>query len=492
MSSSYFAGLPLAGNAPEVSFDTTITHAHGCTPVYPLSGGWTRYVHINGGVYYYHAELRVITERDVSETGDQNIVLEDWKDFLQSTRDNGMIRYVTSDADAVLRYLPSLSDSGEYDGELELAEAFFVCYSDASEVKCPRAGKEDISVQHDTYSYWTHIEEYPMHLHKQRSGVLSKATACFWTAITFLSNEQIERVVEVYEDLLDTWETNQTMTPVLIWYLARIIREVKAMQEGIAMAVGYHSQTEIQGHSGYAIKQLSSTIQQSIRETGKASTSISGTWQLSTAEVLFSVLLLSTHRSYRERLAKTRVAWSVNLEEFRHVIEKMLAEWTDTNLLATVFVGANVSFLSVPNLTAMQRTASLASAIFSLVSIGSGLYHVWHHRTKIRADQVDAAKYVYHVQGPGGRGESDMVDPVVMSFFLAVPVASMLWAVACFSVALAAFCIQGTDSHGRIVLIVVIGVGTTVSLLAALGFKQMFAGCSAISHDDCTNITLRI
>ena len=127
---------------------------------------------------------------------------------------------------------------------------------------------------------------------------------------------------------IDTAETNQTMVPVLIWYLARIIREVKAMQEGVAMAVGYHSQTEIQGYSGYAIKQLSSAIQKSIRETGKASTGASSTWQLTVAEGLLSVLLLSTHLSYRNRLAKTRVAWSVNLEEFRHVVEKMLAEWT--------------------------------------------------------------------------------------------------------------------------------------------------------------------
>ena len=47
---------------------------------------------------------------------------------------------------------------------------------------------EDISVQHDTYAYWTHIEEYPMHLREQRRRVLSEATACFWSAITFLSN----------------------------------------------------------------------------------------------------------------------------------------------------------------------------------------------------------------------------------------------------------------------------------------------------------------
>ena len=117
------------------------TYVHGCTPVSPLSGGWRRYVHINGGVYYYHAERRIVTERDVSEIGDQDAVIEDWKDFLQISEDNGLTHYVTADADIVLRYLPGLSDSGEYDGELELAEAFFVCYSDASEVKCPRVGK---------------------------------------------------------------------------------------------------------------------------------------------------------------------------------------------------------------------------------------------------------------------------------------------------------------------------------------------------------------
>ena len=64
-----------------------------------------------------------------------------------------------------------------------------------------------------------------------------------------------------------------------------------------------------------------------------------------------------------------------------------------------------------------------------------------------------------------------MVDPVVMSFFLAVPVASMLWAVLCFAVALAAFCIQGTDNRGRIILTITIGMGVVVSLLAAVGFN---------------------
>lgn len=193
-------------NARGTSHSVDLTHVHGCTPVFPLSGGWARYVHINGGVYYYNAERRIITERDVSAASDQHAVLKDWKEFMQTSRDNDMLRYVTPDADAVLRYLPGLSDSGEYDESLELAEAFFICYSDASEVKCPRVGNgelvrvasrgvcaktivtEDVSVHHDTYAYWTHIEEYPMHLRGQSCVVLPKATACFWSAITFLSD----------------------------------------------------------------------------------------------------------------------------------------------------------------------------------------------------------------------------------------------------------------------------------------------------------------
>ena len=128
----------------------------------------------------------------------------------------------------------------------------------------------------------------------------------------------------------DTCLTNKAMVPVFIWFLGRIIREVKAMQEGIAMAVGYHSNTEINGQLGYAIKRLSSApLRKSTKGAGKGDTT-SNIWRLTLAESLFTFLLLATHRPYRKRLTRTRVAWSVNLEEFRNAMEEMLAEWTGT------------------------------------------------------------------------------------------------------------------------------------------------------------------
>ena len=112
----------------------------------------------------------------------------------------------------------------------------------------------------------------------------------------------------------------------------------------------------------------------------------------------------------------------------------------------------------------------------------------------MRTNALLKAKYVYHVQGSGGHGESDMIDPVVMSFFLAVPVASMLWAVLCFAVALAAFCVQGTDSNRRIVLVVVIATGVAASLLASLGFKHTWSPrvFTAFSARGPTNIALSV
>lgn len=77
----------------------------------------------------------------MSEESDQQAVLEDWEEFLEVSREDGMMNYVTHDADTVLRYLPcEVGSEEEMEEGLELAEAFFVCYSDASEVKCPRVG----------------------------------------------------------------------------------------------------------------------------------------------------------------------------------------------------------------------------------------------------------------------------------------------------------------------------------------------------------------
>jgi hypothetical protein len=67
-----------------------------------------------------------------------------------------------------------------------------------------------------------------------------------------------------------------------------------------------------------------------------------------------------------------------------------------------------------------------------------------------------------------------MIDPVIMSFFLAVPVAALLWTVLCFSVALVGYCIQDTDPRGSILLVIVVGVVVMMASTAAIVLRHIW------------------
>ena len=80
---------------------------------------------------------------------------------------------------------------------------------------------------------------------------------------------------------------------------------------------------------------------------------------------------------------------------------------------------------------------------------------------------------MYIVQGPRGEGAEDLTDPLVMSFFLAVPIASLLWAVTCFLFAIAATAVQSSSKSSSVVLLVVLGavafIGGTTLVSSGLG-----------------------
>jgi hypothetical protein len=101
-----------------------------------------------------------------------------------------------------------------------------------------RYAEDVIVIQSDTWDYWTYVEEYPMHLDMR--VVLPQALARFLSGITFVSNgmdiqvytcrsdahtqiarvlesdefvlpftnEQIQRILEVYEGLLGNFLIN--------------------------------------------------------------------------------------------------------------------------------------------------------------------------------------------------------------------------------------------------------------------------------------------
>ena len=110
--------------------------------------------------------------------------------------------------------------------------------------------------------------------------------------------------------------------PVLLWFLASVIREVKTIQGAIAMQYDLPS-----GRLGYAVPRPETYNANNI-SLGEKMVLLPAYW-------LLTCLVFSTNGSYCERLQKTRVASSVYLEEFRQVLQKFLAEWADSNLLVS-------------------------------------------------------------------------------------------------------------------------------------------------------------
>ncbi|KAG1737357.1 hypothetical protein EDD22DRAFT_852178 [Suillus occidentalis] len=117
---------------------------------------------------------------------------------------------------------------------------------------------------------------------------------------------------------------------------------------------------------------------------------------------------------YRTRLQRMRVKGAVYLPDFRKLIQQFLDEGSDSKLLATVFVSANVAFLAVPE------------------------------------------SYLYHVRHLG-----EHIDLTITACFLSLPVVSLLWLVLCFNITIAAFCVQKNNTSSKIILVI---------LLSLLGF----------------------
>ena len=67
-------------------------------------------------------------------------------------------------------------------------------------------------------------------------------------------------------------------------------------------------------------------------------------------------------------------------------------------------------------------------------------------------------------------------DLAITACFLSIPLVALLYAVLSFSVALAAFCIQNTETHGRVLLAVVIGLVGVAGFGTMLFFWHVWTG----------------
>jgi len=424
---------------------------------------WKRHVHVNGTIYYSletqdsnRLFRRIITAEDVTDP-DIQTAIEECGDEYHEWLEEADLEDLPYDLELLVHF------DNPYRRE---TIGSFMSYQ--KEVKfrcCPRDDSDSESVYASSsstdspavvevlpkQSFWIASESYPMHhTHSHRNLEVAFFEALAHSADEHISGQgsskgrfnyqECRRLIQLFLELKSVSaepECENAANGAIVWHLSRVMHDIDV----------HCKQRE------YASKLRAEPFV-------KPSKTLDG---------LLSCMSFGVHIIYRERLHRAHPASYASLADFRTFVQANLVEWSDANLLATVFVAGNLTFLTaIPGITKFQRTASLASTLFSLLEIVIGLHHLWTHRIRANPDYDDVHKYF----GRKFRGTGcTFSNTTILASMLSVPIASLVWSILCFMMAASAYCLQNmSTSIGRRVLLGLEIGGFVVAFPVALFF----------------------
>ncbi|KAJ7183954.1 hypothetical protein C8R46DRAFT_1309243 [Mycena filopes] len=368
-----------------------------------LPPGWRKFTNLNGLVYYTTHNHRLITTDDIS---DPELLQQ-----VEATYEENRPCFNDIDGDDARAEMLVYSGSVVHLASWDLG----LTYND------------DIDPEVDS-TYWDYVWQYPMH----RTSLPRFREEEFLNAFAFGANErvrnlktttfpfdgaQIRRIMQVYQDLKDGHIPHCNLLPALIYHIGRVMVFVASARQD----------------DGYGTP----TATQMYRPPPPAAPQ-----EVQALDAFLTVTLCGTHQSYRTQL-QAAVPGGVELPEFRRLMRTLLAEWGDSNLVATVILSVNVSFLGVPTITALPRTACLLSALCALGSLITGLHHVWQHREKTKTGYEDTVEYLYFLNLRSPEEQRKLpptpLELTLTASLLALPLATLQWAVVSLMVGIAAF-----------------------------------------------------
>ncbi|KAJ7092873.1 hypothetical protein B0H15DRAFT_164369 [Mycena belliarum] len=428
---------------------------------------WDKIVHLNGSIYYFHPGLRLLTTDNVVNHLALRQLLKVYHEHIPWVEEFMRQHPSHGDAELLIAHhsdLPSITLASWN------ACTTYACAPDKSRV--------DVQSQPD---FWAYVARYPTH----HTHLPDSMQSMFLSTLALGANErvldvktttfpfedtQILRLTQVY---LDLKASGVPVVPTLAQHIATVMCEVEKTRARYG-----HGTSRARLHRDVAIP--------------------AATWPVRFVDIAVGLLFCGTHTGYRTRLQRTVPQGLVFLPDFRRLMQNMMAEWADSNLVATVFVSVNVGFLAVPGITPLERALALVSSLCAMASIVTGLHHVWQHRAKTSADIEDATNYLHVLP----RWWSSPPDPAaahrsgtnltLTACLLALPLATLQWSVLSFTAAIAAFALQSTPTPPILALLVLLGTLAGAAFVFFLRIwrpplhREMEAGLDANVVDTAT------
>ncbi|KAI9467173.1 hypothetical protein BJY52DRAFT_1236849 [Lactarius psammicola] len=436
-----------------------------------VAPSWIRHLHINGTIYYSldcrdrsWSFRRMITAEDMTDLDSRGIIEDCGLDYHQWLEEADL-EDLPDDLELVIFFDSPHTKTPIGTFVSHEKGVKFACCPPEDASAAPSSDDDDPPVVVDVYpkqAFWIASESYPIHYARSHP----KQEGAFLTALVHSAHEHISGQGDAtgrfnyleYRRAIDLFLHLKAMSTdidcmmaangAITWHIARIMHDIDLHRKERARKSDFQS-------------------------FSRPSKVLDG---------LLCCVFFGVHLIYRERLEQVHPARRGSLlVDFRRFIQEVLLEWSDVNLLATIFLAANVTVLSaLPGITTFQQTATLASTFFSLLGILIGLYHTWRHRIRTNADLDDLSEYFggKYKTTESGLTYCTYSNTTLLASMLSVPIASLLWSVLCFVMAVSAYCFQRVNIGSKIMLGLEIGTLVLVSLFALSFFSDKLRECN--------------
>ncbi|KAH9962982.1 hypothetical protein BC827DRAFT_185837 [Russula dissimulans] len=294
---------------------------------------WVEYIHLDGTTYYRHTSGRILTPDDVTQPRIRECLARLYSLTVSTLTEHDLLADLPQDFEIVAERMDPEVPAVFYFVSQSLRRVINYAYdcpcSPTStgthpQEECPNP-KLRLERTLGT-RFWTHLASYPMHI----TALPPHTEADFLKALTQGVNERIlderksmfpytdqqaQRFMQVYRDLKCVPYTHgrHSVLPVLAWHISRVMTKIESVRERYR-----YGTKDARLYRDVAID--------------------APTWRERLLDVLLFSLFFNSHRTYRDRLAGTRPKGHVYLPDFRELMSGLLVEWSDSNLLATVFL----------------------------------------------------------------------------------------------------------------------------------------------------------
>ncbi|KAF8484550.1 hypothetical protein DFH94DRAFT_714429 [Russula ochroleuca] len=420
----------------------------------PTPEGWTSHIHPRGWFYFYHSKIRVVTNDDIRTPS----VLDTVEKYIAT--------YPLGDlADGMELLIPHGPQPDEHMFSLIVNHKSCMAGYDLKDVMSTERMEAD-RVNKRRRMYWNYLERHPNHVPLPPNAEQEARDALAWFHLDNLKSGTRSTVPfskQECEDLLDAIsrinsnlsESSPGRTVFISWIL-RIIWSFRVTER-------YGQDTYRQWEEHYAQR----------IPTGPLPNPPFPVYIRIPLNFIISAVFFSVPRSYLEhikaasqyhgRLSTVQDIW----DQYTHRIVK---EYQDFLLIATVLLSATVGLLSVPNIQSTSRAAGIVSVFASMGSMITGVFCLWRHQTNVKQSQSFTYLHNAHHGAFGLHGHA---------LFLSLPPVLLVWGIIAFAVGFIAYTAQGLVGDSGTgewdAALIALSISLLILLVVALGLYT-FAG----------------